>query len=59
VLALLKLGHAGMPRRYYAYLPEYLADHRSAAVAANLLCLGMLAEAALWIRGRPRRTGSA
>jgi cytochrome c oxidase subunit 1 len=53
-LALFALGHQGMPRRYYAYLPEYLAGHRSAAAAAVTLCVGMVLEAILWIRGSER-----
>ncbi len=54
-VSLLRLGHAGMPRRYYAYLPELLPLHRSAAVAATLLGLGMLVELGPWLGGRPRR----
>jgi heme/copper-type cytochrome/quinol oxidase subunit 1 len=53
-LAELGLGHAGMPRRYYAYLPEFTTGHRLATVAALLLCLGLVSEAALWTRGRAR-----
>jgi heme/copper-type cytochrome/quinol oxidase subunit 1 len=53
-LALFALGHQGMPRRYYAYLPEYLAGHRSAAAAAVTLCVGMVLEAILWLRGSER-----
>ena len=55
VVALLMLGHQGMPRRYYAYLPEFLAGHRSAAAAAVALCSGLMVECVLWIRGRPSR----
>lgn len=48
------LGWLGMPRRYYAYLPELSAAHQVTAVAAIVLCAALIGEALLWIRGRPR-----
>ena len=51
--ALALLGREGMPRRYYAYLPEYLSGHVVAAVAAVILVAALVGEALLWIRGRP------
>lgn len=50
--SMLWLGHQGMPRRYYAYLPEYLVGHRSAAMAALMVWVGLAVEAGLWVRGR-------
>ena len=49
-ISLLVLGHGGMPRRYYAYLPEFILGHRSATVAALLLAIGVGLEGWLWLR---------
>jgi cytochrome c oxidase subunit 1 len=35
------LGHQGMPRRYYAYLPEYQVMHEVSTVGAWILALGL------------------
>jgi cytochrome c oxidase subunit 1 len=35
------LGYAGMPRRYYDYLPQYETLHRVATVGSWILVLGM------------------
>jgi cytochrome c oxidase subunit 1 len=35
------LGHQGMPRRYYAYLPEYQTMHQVSTVGAWLLGLAL------------------
>ncbi|WP_146662081.1 hypothetical protein [Enhygromyxa salina] len=58
-LAMLSLGHAGMPRRYIAYLPEFTIGHRSAGAAALLLCAGLALEAWMWASGRRRAAASA
>ena len=35
------LGHQGMPRRYYAYLPEYEAMHQVSTVGSWILAVGL------------------
>ena len=35
------LGHQGMPRRYYAYLPEYEVLHRVSTVGSWILAAGL------------------
>lgn len=40
-LASLVLGHQGMPRRYYVYLPEYVGLHRAVSVGALLVGAGL------------------
>jgi cytochrome c oxidase subunit 1 len=40
------LGHQGMPRRYYAYLPEYQSMHQVSTIGAFVLFAGLL-----WIWG--------
>ena len=35
------LGHQGMPRRYYAYLPEYEMLHKVSTVGAWILMVGL------------------
>jgi cytochrome c oxidase subunit 1 len=36
------LGHQGMPRRYYAYLPEYQVMHQVSTVGSWILALGLV-----------------
>jgi cytochrome c oxidase subunit 1 len=36
------LGHQGMPRRYYAYLPEYQVMHQVSTVGSWILAVGLL-----------------
>jgi cytochrome c oxidase subunit 1 len=36
------LGHQGMPRRYYAYLPEYETLHRVSTIGSYILGVGLL-----------------
>jgi heme/copper-type cytochrome/quinol oxidase subunit 1 len=50
-IAQLALGHEGMPRRYYAYLPEYEGLHRAATIGAGLQALALV-----WIAARLART---
>lgn len=50
--AMLFLGHQGMPRRYYAYLPEYQTGHQVLLVAALALTAGMVAFVVGVLRGR-------
>lgn len=59
----LVLGHQGMPRRYYTYLPEYTELHRLAGVGAVLITGGLLwvAGTLAWSRrvtGEPGRDGA-
>ena len=35
------LGHQGMPRRYYAYLPEYQLMHQISTIGSFLLAIGL------------------
>ena len=35
------LGHQGMPRRYYAYLPEYETMHQVSTIGSYILGLGL------------------
>jgi cytochrome c oxidase subunit 1 len=35
------MGHQGMPRRYYAYLPEYQLMHQISTVGAWILAVGL------------------
>ena len=35
------LGHQGMPRRYYAYLPEYEVMHQVSTIGAWILAVGL------------------
>src|SRR5690606_20634743 len=35
------LGHQGMPRRYYAYLPEYEIMHQVSTIGAWILAAGL------------------
>jgi cytochrome c oxidase subunit 1 len=35
------LGHQGMPRRYYAYLPEYEVMHQVSTIGSWILALGL------------------
>jgi cytochrome c oxidase subunit 1 len=34
-------GHQGMPRRYYAYLPEYTTLHQTSTVGSWILAAGL------------------
>jgi len=36
------LGHQGMPRRYYAYLPEYQTMHQVSTVGSWILAVGLV-----------------
>ena len=36
------LGHQGMPRRYYAYLPEYTSLHQVSTVGSWILAVGLV-----------------
>jgi cytochrome c oxidase subunit 1 len=36
------LGHQGMPRRYYAYLPEYVQLHQVSTIGSWVLCAGLV-----------------
>jgi cytochrome c oxidase subunit 1 len=35
------LGHQGMPRRYYAYLPEYQLMHQISTIGSWILAVGL------------------
>jgi cytochrome c oxidase subunit 1 len=35
------LGHQGMPRRYYAYLPEYQTMHQVSTIGSWILAVGL------------------
>jgi len=35
------LGHQGMPRRYYAYLPEYQLMHQISTIGSFILAIGL------------------
>jgi len=39
------LGHQGMPRRYYAYLPEYTTLHQVSTIGSWILSAGLLVAA--------------
>jgi cytochrome c oxidase subunit 1 len=36
------LGHQGMPRRYYAYLPEYQTMHQISTIGSYILAIGLV-----------------
>ncbi len=36
------IGHQGMPRRYYAYLPEYQVMHQVSTIGSFILGMGLL-----------------
>jgi heme/copper-type cytochrome/quinol oxidase subunit 1 len=53
-IAELVLGGRGMPRRYVAYVPDFVTGHRVAAAGAALAAAGLALLAAAWLRGTPR-----
>lgn len=50
-IAQFALGHQGMPRRYYTYLPEYEGLHELASLGAGLQALALV-----WIAARLARS---
>ncbi|PCC74220.1 cytochrome c oxidase subunit 1 [Nannocystis exedens] len=43
------LGHQGMPRRYYAYLPEYQRMHQVSTVGSWILATGLIWILIYWL----------
>lgn len=54
-IAMLVLGHQGMPRRYYSYLAEYTDLHRIATIGAGIIAVGLVwaVGTLLWSRKDP------
>ena len=51
-VTMLFLGHQGMPRRYYSYLPEYQSAQQILLVAAVVLVLGLVTLVGGYFHGR-------
>ena len=54
LLMSVRLGAAGMPRRYWDYDPAFTAGHQRTGLAAFVIILGFVLLAIAWVLGRPR-----